>query len=262
MWDTEAAPASFTVVGLPDQASHVTRYALRVPWVLGLIATRSIDQPVVGINDLVRRAQDRIRSGMIAYQALEGLRAHRGDPALTATFQAHVADLGYALLLKRYAPNVTDATPAQVEAAADDTVPAVAPLFWSFRVMAGLGFAFIALFAVAFVLASRRQLTRWPLFLKVCVWALPLPWIAAELGWYVAESGRQPWTIDGVLPTFLSVSSVPASNVWISLGLFVALYSTLAVVELMLMIRAVRDGPAAHGRQPPVPPAGAPQPAP
>ncbi|MEJ0065092.1 MAG: cytochrome ubiquinol oxidase subunit I [Caulobacteraceae bacterium] len=243
MWKTEPAPASLTVIGLPDQAAHETKYALRVPWVLGLIATRSVDQPVEGIDDLVRHAQDRIHSGMIAYGAMARMRGDPGDAAAGADFASHVDDLGYALLLKRYAPNVTDATPAQIEAAALDTVPSVAPLFWSFRVMAGLGFGFIALFATAFVLASRRQLERWPLFLKVCLWALPAPWIAAELGWYVAESGRQPWTIDGVLPTYLSVSSVPASNVWISLALFVLLYSSLAVVELMLMVRAVREGP-------------------
>jgi len=245
MWTTEQAPASFTVVGLPDQAHQVTRYALRVPWVLGLIATRSIDQPVEGVDQLVAGAQTRIRSGMIAYGAMEGLRQHRGDPALTASFNAHVGDLGYALLLKRYAPNVVDATPAQIEAASLETVPAVAPLFWSFRVMAGLGFGFIALFAVAFVLASRRQLERSPVFLWICLGALPTPWIAAELGWFVAETGRQPWTIDGVLPTFLSVSSVPAGNVWVSLALFAIVYSALAVIELMLMFRAVRDGPAA-----------------
>jgi len=243
MWTTEAAPASFTLIGLPDQAHHVTRYAIRVPWVLGLIATRSIDQPVAGVDELVKAAQVRIRSGMIAYGAMEGLRVHRANPALNAAFAAHVKDLGYALLLKRYAPDVVSATPAQIEAASLDTVPPVAPLFWSFRVMAGLGFAFIALFAVAFVLSSRRELERWPWFLRLCLWALPTPWIAAELGWYVAESGRQPWTIDGVLPTFLSASSVPASNVWISLTLFVLLYSSLAVVELMLMVRAVREGP-------------------
>jgi cytochrome bd ubiquinol oxidase subunit I len=59
----------------------------------------------------------------------------------------------------------------------------------------------------------------------------------------VAEVGRQPWTIDGVLPTFLSVSSVPAANVWISLIAFVLLYSVLAVVEVYLMLRAIRQGP-------------------
>jgi cytochrome d ubiquinol oxidase subunit I len=78
----------------------------------------------------------------------------------------------------------------------------------------------------------------------VCLWSLPLPWLAAELGWYVAEGGRQPWTIDGVLPTFLSASSVSASNVWLSLGAFVIFYSALATVDAVLMVRTVRIGPA------------------
>jgi cytochrome d ubiquinol oxidase subunit I len=111
--------------------------------------------------------------------------------------------------------------------------------------MVGLGFYFIALFGTMFVLASRRMLERHRWLLHVCLWSLPLPWIAAELGWVVAEVGRQPWTIDGVLPTFLSVSSVPASDVWISLGGFVLFYSVLAVVELYLMVRTIRHGPEA-----------------
>ena len=86
-----------------------------------------------------RRA--RIQSGMLAYGAMQAS-AHgtRTTPRSSAAFDAHVDDLGYALLLKRYTPNVTDATPAQIQAAAWDTVPPVAPLFWCFRVMVGLGF--------------------------------------------------------------------------------------------------------------------------
>ena len=153
------------------------------------------------------------------------------------------SDLGYALLLKRYAPNVTDATPPQIEAAAWDTVPPVVPLFWTFRVMVALGFYFIALFATMVWQASARQIECRPWLLRLCLWSLPLPWVAAELGWYVAEGGRQPWTIDGVLPTFLSVSSVPASSVVLSLAGLVIFYSVLAVVELYLMVRTVRRGP-------------------
>src|SRR5260370_31188016 len=102
--------------------------------------------------------------------------------------------------------------------------------------MVGLGFFFIALFAVGFWLASTRKLERSRLFLWTCLLALPTPWIAAELGWYVAEGGRQPWTIDGVLPTFLSVSSVSAENVWLSLSGFVLFYSALAVVGVFSMV--------------------------
>jgi cytochrome d ubiquinol oxidase subunit I len=242
MWDTEPAPASFNLIGLPDQADHENRYDIHIPWVLGLIATHSIDTPVPGIKDLVAHAETRIRSGMLAYGAMAKVR-QGGDAAARSVFDAHVDDLGYALLLKRYTPTVVDATDAQIQRAAWDTVPAVAPLFWSFRIMVGLGFCFIALFATIFVLASRRQLERYRPVLWVCLFALPTPWIAAELGWYVAEGGRQPWTIDGVLPTFLSASSVSAANVWVSLGAFITFYSALAIVELFLMIRAVKAGP-------------------
>ncbi len=230
-------------MGLPDAQARVTRDAIKIPWVLGLIATRSIDGKVASIEELVADARQHIASGMIAYGAMENLRGHMDDAALMQTFDQHVDDLGYALLLKRYTPNVVDATPTEIEAAAWDTVPPVAPLFWSFRVMVGLGFFFIGLFAAMFYLASRRELERHRWVLHLCLWSLPLPWIAAELGWYVAESGRQPWTIDGVLPTFLSVSSVSTTNVWISLTTFVVFYSTLAVVDLYLMARAVRHGP-------------------
>ena len=172
----------------------------------------------------------------------------RADPtAATArtAFDAYEGDLGYALLLKRYTPDIATATPAQIEAAAWDTVPAVAPLFWGFRVMVGLGFYFIVLFAAMFALASARQLERRRWLLRICLVSLPLPWIAAELGWYVAEGGRQPWTIDGVLPTFLSVSDIPAADVQISLVGFVIFYSALLIVELFLMLRTIRRGPQA-----------------
>jgi cytochrome d ubiquinol oxidase subunit I len=243
MWQTEPAPASFTVIGLPDMATHQTDYAVHIPWMLGLIATRTLNTQVEGIDDLVAAARTDIRSGMIAYGAMETLRTSPTDATARAAFNAHVQDLGYALLLKRYTPRVTDATDQQVNAAALDTIPNVPTLFFGFRFMVGLGFYFIALFATMFILASRRMLERYRWLLHVCLWSLPLPWVAAELGWVVAEVGRQPWTIDGVLPTFLSVSSVPASDVWISIACFVLFYSVLAVVEVFLMVRAIRHGP-------------------
>jgi cytochrome d ubiquinol oxidase subunit I len=249
MWRTEPAPASFTVIGIPDIGTHTTIGAIRVPWVLGLIATRSLNTEVAGIDNLVSDAKQRIKGGMIAYGAMQTLRGHPDDVVARAAFDAHANDLGFALLLKRYTPNVTDANEDQILAAAEDTIPPVLPLFVTFRVMVALGFYFIALFAAMFVLASRRQLERHRWLLGVCLWSLPLPWVAAELGWVVAEVGRQPWTIDGVLPTFLSVSSVPVSNVWISLAAFVLFYSVLAVVEVYLMVRTIRHGPHAPAQR-------------
>ncbi len=242
MWDTQPAPASFTAFGIPDVAQRETHYAIEIPWLLGIIATRSFDIYIPGINQLVAAGEVRISNGIAAYGALVALRRNRSDPAAMAIFEHNVGDLGYGLLVRRYAPNVTDATGAQIRQAARDLIPDVPVLFWSFRFMAGIGFYFIALFAVGFTLASTRKLERrW--FLRIALWSLPLPWIAAELGWIVAEYGRQPWVVEGVLPTFLGVSSTSAGQVWLSLAGFVLFYSALAVVDVFLMTRAIRQGP-------------------
>jgi len=252
MWDTQPPPASFTLFGFPDVDARVTRDKIEIPWLLGLIATRSIDTPVAGINDLVRAGKERIESGVVAYKAVQSLRQNPGDAVARSDLDAHAGDLGYALLLKRYSPSVVDADASAIERAANDLVPDVPVLFWSFRCMAGLGFYFIALFAGAFYLASVRRLDqRW--FLRLALLSLPLPWIATELGWIVAEYGRQPWVVEGVLPTFLGVSSVSRGTVIGSLVGFVLFYSALAIVDVVLMVRVVRQGPSAEeppGRHP------------
>ena len=246
-WHTEPPPASFTVFGFPDVQTHRTVAAIRVPWLLGLIATRSIDQPVPGIVDLVARARERIVSGIEAYAALRTLQQDPDDGNARARFAAHQADLGHALLLLRFVEDPTRATPRQIEQAAWSTVPNVPVLFWCFRVMVGLGLFFILLFATAFYLASRHRFLEHRWFLRIAFLSLPLPWIAAELGWIVAEYGRQPWAIDGVLPTFLAASPVPASSVWLSLAGFVVFYSALAVVDVYLLVRTIRRGPDGLG---------------
>ncbi len=245
MWTTEPAPASFTLFGIPDIATRRTNYQVSVPWVLGLIATRSLDTEVPGIENLVAANEQRIRSGMIAGAALTRLRAKPGDAEARADFAAHAGDLGYGLLLRRYTDTIADATPAEIEKAAWDTVPDVSALFWAFRFMVAIGFFFIAFFAYAFFLSAKRRLDRRRWFLWLALTATPLPWLSSELGWFVAENGRQPWTIDGVLPTFLSASSVSAATVLTSLAGFVLFYSVLAVVELYLMIKYIRLGPDA-----------------
>jgi cytochrome bd ubiquinol oxidase subunit I len=122
-------------------------------------------------------------------------------------------------------------------------VPPVGLLFWAFRVMVGLGFLFILMFAFAFYVSAVQSFERHRKFLVLAACSLPLPWIAAELGWIVAEVGRQPWVIDGVLPTQLGVSSVSGGQVLGSLIGFLLFYSILAVVDIYLMVRYARQGP-------------------
>jgi len=246
-WHTEAPPAAFTLLGIPDQDSMQTHAAVRIPWVLGLIATRSADQPVTGIKELMAEHERRIRSGMLAYDSLARLRGGDRSEATHAEFMAHRADLGYALLLKRYTPRVSDASDDQIRSAVRDSIPRVAPLFWSFRIMVGLAFWMLFLFAAAFYFCARRQVQERRWLLRAALWSLPAPWIAAELGWFVAEYGRQPWSIGEVLPTALSVSSVSAGQVALSLAGFVLFYTALLAADVFLMLKYARLGPSSLG---------------
>jgi len=255
MWKTEPAPASFTLFGIPDVENKTTHYALHIPWVMGLIGTRSIDKPIPGIADLVEEAKGKIDNGIQAYDAMLVLREDKNNAQAKAILAAHDKDLGYALLLKRFMDDPRKATPADIQKAADSTIPNVPVLFWAFRIMVACGFYFIALFAYSFWRASKRELDKDRWYLKLALWSLPLPWISTELGWIVAEYGRQPWAIEGVLPTALGVSSVTAGQVWTSLGGFVLFYSALAIIDAVLMVRYARKGPDGLGLWPPAAPA-------
>lgn len=243
MWETEPAPAPLTVIGFPDQTTHTTKYTLKIPYLLGLIATRSVNHPVSGILDLVEEARGRIRSGILAYNALSALQIDPADKHAEDTLDTNQENIGYGLLLKQYTDDVLHASPELINKAAWDTVPDVFTLFWTFRVMVACGVFFICLFGTAFYFAQRRRLLKHRWFLWLAFLSLPLPWLAAEMGWVVAEYGRQPWVVDGLLPTFMGVSSVPASSVWISLLGFVFFYTVLAIVELYLMVKYIKSGP-------------------
>jgi cytochrome d ubiquinol oxidase subunit I len=244
MWHAEPAPAGLTIFGIPDSEKRETRYEVKIPWVLGLISTRSFNGKMDGVAELVARAEQRIRTGLTAYDALERLKKNRADEAARRELVLHGNDLGHALLLKRYVDDPRKADAAMITRAANDTVPQIGPLFWSFRLMVGLGFYFILMTGLVFWYASKRDFSR-PWLLKMMMLSLPLPWVAAELGWFVAEYGRQPWAIDGILPTFLGVSSLSAGQVLFTLTGFVVFYSGLLVVDVMLMRKYILMGPAA-----------------
>jgi cytochrome d ubiquinol oxidase subunit I len=243
-WETEEAPASFTLFGIPNEVTMTTDYAIKIPWVMGLIATRSIDEKVDGIKEIVERKRKRIKSGMIAYENLQFLRQDKNNPVAKSAFEAHKNDLGHGLLLKKYTDNVTDATPAQIEDAARHALPKVAPMFWTFRGMVLCGFIMLFIFAASFYFNAKRTAHKQHWLLRLAFYGIPLPWIANELGWVVAEYGRQPWTIANILPTHLSVSSLDKGQLYLSLAGFFVFYTVLLVIEVCLMLKYVRLGPS------------------
>jgi cytochrome bd ubiquinol oxidase subunit I len=244
MWETEPAPAGLTLFGIPNMETHKTDFAVTVPYVLGLISTRSLDKPVIGILDLVETAEARIASGIKAYDAVEKLKVNEEDLTARAQFEAHKRDLGYGYLLKKYVADPRTADQALIQKAALDTIPNVPLMFWLFRFMAGLGFYFIGFFALTFYLVNTHK-TGFRPYLWLCVVSMPLPWIAAEMGWMLAEFGRQPWAVEGFLPTFMGSSSLTATQIWITIIGFTLIYGTLAVIMVSLMARTINKGPYA-----------------
>ncbi len=247
MWTTEPAPAAFTAFGFPDAQARETHYAVHIPMVMGLIGTRSLTTEIPGIEQLVDRGELLIRDGIKAYDALQTIRGVApGSPVPQEAkdmFESKGQSMGYALLLKRYVDDPRQATPEQIRKAALDTVPPVAPLFWSFRVMVGLGMFFILLMGTFFVLSTRRTLDKHRWLLKLAVFAIPLPWVAIEAGWIVAEVGRQPWVIEGVLPTAVAVSNLGATTLLLTIAGFAAIYTVLLIIEMKLLLKVIRKGP-------------------
>ncbi len=243
MWETHEAPAGLTVFGIPDQKNMKTDYEIQIPWVLGIIATRSFDTKVPGIKDLVEEARGKVRKGISAYTALQEVRSDPENSDARARLKSNSHNLGYALLLKRYTQDIENATDAEIEQAANSTVPNVASLFWSFRLMVAMGLFMIALFATAFYLCARHRAHNNKWFLRTAMVSLPLPWLAIECGWWLAEHGRQPWTIDEILPTFLSGSELASGQVWTTIIAFVSFYTVLLIVDVILMKKYIKMGP-------------------
>ena len=122
-------------------------------------------------------------------------------------------------------------------------IPSVPVIFYSFRIMVGLGFLFILLFALALWYYKRDTLLKNRWFLWVALLSIPLPYIAGELGWIVSEMGRQPWIIQNLMPVDVAVSNITAGSVQVTFWLFAALFSGLLIAEISIMVRQIKNGP-------------------
>lgn len=122
-------------------------------------------------------------------------------------------------------------------------VPHVGLLFWSFRVMVGLGMYFILFFLVILVLVWKKQLAKLNWLHWIALWSIPLAYIASQAGWIVAEMGRQPWTIQDMLPVNAAVSKLETGSVQTTFFIFLVMFTVLLIAEIGIMVKAIRKGP-------------------
>ena len=245
-WETHPAPAAFNAIAIPNSKARQNDFAIQIPYLGGLVATRSLDTEIKGLNDIRKENIERVRNGATAVVLLEKLRSGNYTEEEKAAFQAVQKDLGFGLLLKQYVgDNIAAATEEQIIKAADATIPNVGPNFWAFRMMVGSGMLMSLIIGLAFFFNFRGTVGKNKLLLKVVLWSMPLPWIAIEAGWFLAEFARQPWAVYEVLPTGISASHLTVAELWTAIGLLCGLYTIFLVVEMYLMFKYGRLGPSA-----------------
>ncbi|MDR1153140.1 MAG: cytochrome ubiquinol oxidase subunit I [Bacteroidales bacterium] len=242
---TGTSNAGWTVFGIPSQTEE-TSMKIEIPGLLSFMTYYDRDAYVTGINDIlegnaaqgVMSAAEKIKRGKEARQVLKDykdakknndepaekrLRAKFDDPVFQEEYFKY---FGYGFLNNP-----------------QSLVPNVPLTFWSFRVMVGLGFYFVVLFVVVLWLVFKDRLgkRRWLLWLMLL--SIPLPYLAGQAGWVVAEVGRQPWAIQDYLPTAAAVSQIDAGAVQITFWLFAAIFTTLLIAEISIMLRQIKQGP-------------------
>lgn len=224
---------------------------VEVPSLLSLMAYRSADAFVAGIDDLtggnpqqgILSAEEKMARGRLAIETFAAYKvAHKAGNTAVADSLAALFDPA-TVPGKEFHDNYFRYFGYGYLRSAEETVPNVPLVFWSFRVMVGLGLWFMMLFIGLLVLEKRDALgrKRWPLHLAL--WSIPLAYVASQAGWVVAEVGRQPWTIQDLLPTVAAVSRIDATSVQVTFWIFAVLFTTLLIAEVGILTKQIRKGP-------------------
>jgi cytochrome bd ubiquinol oxidase subunit I len=221
-----------------------------IPNGLSILATRSLHGFVPGVNDMIKgykkadgtfelSLNDKIAKGREAIGNLKDYRSYRsslkGEPnkEQQATLKKkrdqviqNMPYFGYGYIRN-----------------ANDLVPYIPVCFYAFRIMVGLGCLLILFFLVTGHFVFRKDLARYRWLLVSSIVMLPLAYLASESGWLVAEFGRQPWTIQDMLPTCAAVSDLTSNAVALTFLVFLILFTTLLAVEISILCKQIKKGP-------------------
>ena len=204
---------------------------VEIPKLLSILATHDAEGVVPGIEELKAEGEEKMAKGKVALDAFKQYRQLKDtDPAQAAearkVLEENVDYFGYGYI-----------------ESADELVPNVPLVYWSFRVMVGLG-GFLLLLMIVVLWAERKGKMQQLTWLQhVALWSIPLVYLAGQAGWIVAEVGRQPWVIEGLLPTKAAVSSVSVGAVQTTFFLFVAIFTLFLAIEIRILLKAIKKGP-------------------
>lgn len=226
---------------LDDQ--EVFHFEVRLPYLLGLMANRSFNSFVPGIEDLVYGnpeheilgAAQKMERGKQAVASLDAYRQARksGDEEAAAThlsaFEQVKQYLGYGYLNRP-----------------EEAIPPVALSFYAFHIMVGLGSLFPLIFLACLYWSKKGVLEEKKWFLGLGSITYFLGIIAGQAGWVVAEVGRQPWTIEGLLPVTIARTNLTATTVQTTFFIFLFLFTALLIAEISIMLKQISIGPEEH----------------
>jgi len=244
LYDGEKSADLYAFGFLNNRKNNENFQGVRIPSMLSLLANRDINSYVGGINDIVNGkpeygilpAETRMEKGKLAIQSLKDYTAAKkaGENELAqqykATFKENYSHFGYGYLKTK-----------------QDIVPNVKLTFYSFHTMVGLGLLFIVLFAWLLYAGIKGKLDKYKWVLHLSVWSLLLGYIASELGWIVAEVGRQPWTIQDILPVGVATSHLSVGSVQTTFFMFLILFTILLIAEIKIMLAQIKKGPEEGG---------------
>ncbi len=246
---TNAPLVVFGVVSAHDSTgsqSEAMKFKIEIPNLLSILAFNNSDAFVPGINDLIEgnasqnimSANEKIERGKIARQTLRELRNAKDSNNIArydSVKTVFMADSFQQSFFRYFGYSFFKDTKS--------LIPNVPISFYSFHLMVGLGFYFIIFFVILllFVYNELVEKNRW--FLWLALFTIPLPWLASEAGWVVAEVGRQPWVIQDYLPTIAAVSRINAESVQITFWLFAIVFTALLIAEIKIMIHQIKKGP-------------------
>ena len=241
--------APFTLIGLtctdpqlPSERMKTVKYGITIPKLLSFLGYHDFDAYVPGIQNIMDgytsedgkvypSIEQRMANGRLAIDALKTYKQAVKDKndALASqslqTLRANLRDFGYGYVSSPY-----------------ETIPPVPLVFYSFRLMVGLGMLFVLLFICSWWYAKKRKFEKFKFIPYLAIACVPLAYIASQCGWIVAEVGRQPWVVQNLMPTNVAITRIASGWVVTTFWMFAILFTLLLIAEIGIMFTQIRKG--------------------